>query len=312
MTIELADVTTAVAEFDVVSAGLGALQAQYGDVVWEVTTTKGMEAAKAARADLRSRRTELERLRQAGKAPILALGKKVDSEAARIEAALRALEDPIHLQIKTEEGRKERERQERIEAELARVAGIQNRIEDIRAVTTKAIGKDAEWIGAERLRLSQVEIGPDFEEFADTARSVLETTKLALEALQNRAITDEAARVQAQADQAELEQLRRERRERLAREAAATPPPAQETALAPQTEPAAPPAQPPATPPVAAPAETPPPSPAQAAAATPASPVPPGKRPTDAAIVGVVADYFKVDRETATRWLRTMKLQVAA
>ena len=111
MSTELTEVTKAVAEFDRVGAGLAELRKQYGNVVYDVTTTAGMNDAKVARAAIREPRYEIERIRKAAKAPILALGKKLDTEAARITSELEKLERPIDGAIKAEEDRKEAEKQ---------------------------------------------------------------------------------------------------------------------------------------------------------------------------------------------------------
>lgn len=66
----------------------------------------------------REPRYEVERIRKAAKAPILAIGKRLDADAARITAELEKIEAPIDAQIKAEE----REAKARRDAEAAEAA----------------------------------------------------------------------------------------------------------------------------------------------------------------------------------------------
>lgn len=149
MSTELTEVTKAVAEFDRVALGLASLREKYGSVVYDVATTAGMTDAKAARLAIREPRYEIERIRKAAKAPILALGKKLDSEAAQITGELEKLEAPIDGAIKAEEERKEREKNA---AEQQRLA--EERAEFERAQEQARKVKEAE----ERRRAEQARI----------------------------------------------------------------------------------------------------------------------------------------------------------
>lgn len=131
MSTELSEVTTAIANIDKVGAGIAGLASRFKGMIYEVTTSAGMEDARAARAEIREPRYEVERIRKAAKAPILALGKRLDAEAARITSELEKLETPIDAQIKAEERRIDDARQARIAAEQKRVADIQARIRDL-------------------------------------------------------------------------------------------------------------------------------------------------------------------------------------
>lgn len=127
------NVTSVVAKFDRVAAGLGELKTKYQGVLFEVTTPKGMRAAIEARAAIRDPRFEVERVRKECKAPILALGRDIDARAAKITEELLALETPIDKHIKAEETRREEEKKRKQEAEAARVRAIQGRLNHIRA-----------------------------------------------------------------------------------------------------------------------------------------------------------------------------------
>lgn len=209
-------VSKALADFNAVEAGLQLLREQYANVVFDVTTTKGMDAAKAARLALREPRYEVERIRKAAKAPILALGRKLDDDAKRITAEIAKLEDPIDQQIKNEEERKERERQARIAAEEARVKAIQDRITDIRGVVSVPFS-DAGNVADHIRDIEAIVIDDSFQEFRQTA----EDAKLAsLARLREIQAGFEEREREAKRIAAEREELARLRAEQEARDAA--------------------------------------------------------------------------------------------
>lgn len=150
--------TTAVAEYRPIEAGLADLRSRYAGVAWDLKSVAGNDAARKARKELVSLRTSLEDKRKALKAPVLAQAKLIDEEAKRITGELLAIETPIDEQIKADEARREAERQARIEAERRRVAAIRAALD---AITAKAAG-------AMRLRKSSLASGV-LEELLATA-----------------------------------------------------------------------------------------------------------------------------------------------
>lgn len=219
MSQELTDVSKAVAEFDRVAAGLGALQNSYANVVYPVTTTAGMADAKAARAALREPRYEIERVRKAAKAPLLALGKQLDAEAARITRELEALELPIDAQIKEEEQRKEAERQARIDAEVKRVSAIQQKIDHIRAAVAAAVGRSSEDIAEAAAQVEEIVINSaEFAEFLTTAEDAKVATLARLNEMQAAALAHELEQKRIAEERAELARLRADQEKRDAAE----------------------------------------------------------------------------------------------
>jgi len=218
MSSELVEVTQAVAEFDRVAAGLAELESKYKGVVYEVTTTKGMTEAKEARRAVREPRIEVEKIRKAAKAPILALGKKLDAEAARITKALEAIEGPLDDQIKAEESRQESERQEKVEAEIKRVSDLQARIGEIRAEVTRCAGLSAREL-AEILELWSP-LGNDFQEFQPQAEDAYAATLAKLRELHSAAVAHEAEQAKIKAEREELARLKAEQAVREAAERA--------------------------------------------------------------------------------------------
>ena len=110
----------AMQEITSIEAGLADLEAKYRDVVYDVTTTKGMEAAREARAAIRDPRYKLERVRAATSRELTTIQRAVNAEAKRITGRIETIEWPIHEQIKAEEDRIESERAARRQQEAYR------------------------------------------------------------------------------------------------------------------------------------------------------------------------------------------------
>lgn len=221
MSTAITEVQTAVAEFDKVAAGIAALKEQYAGVVYEVQTTKGMDEAKKARAAIREPRYEIERVRKEAKAPILKLGKELDTRAKAITEEILAIENPIHRQIENEQSRKEAEKQAKIDAELNRVADIQARRDAIRSWPMDAAGKPSSLVeqmvdDAEGYRVTT----EMFAEFAEQAQAELEVARQALKGILSERREHEAEQERIKAEREELARLRAEAEKREAEERA--------------------------------------------------------------------------------------------
>lgn len=214
-------VETALTEFDKVSAGLDALRLKYSNVVFDVTSTKGMKEATEARAAIREPRYAVEKARKAAKAPVLALGKDIDARAAYITSALQELEEPIDQQIKAEEQRKAVEKAAREQAERERVERHQAGIERIRAYVVTAAGQSVEQIATLIRALEPMPVGADvFEEFATAAQRAKAETLERLVEMHAAAVAHEAEQARIAAEREELARLRAEQAERAASERA--------------------------------------------------------------------------------------------
>lgn len=207
---------TKITEYSKTDAALAELAARYKGASFDVTTRPGMSAAIEARAELRGYRVDLEKTRVRIKGPALERCRMIDSEAARIKAALAALEDPIHQQIADEEARKEAARKEREAKEAARVAGIHKAIADVNAAPLGMAGKPAHAVAIALEKLRGLTI--DAEEFQALADEAMATAVASLEQMlaeaiaREQAAAEEAARVAA--DRAELARLREKDEER--------------------------------------------------------------------------------------------------
>ena len=206
--------TTAIAEYSPTETALADLRQRYGKVVFDVTTTKGMEDARKGRAEIRGYRTALETKRKEIKAPALERCRLIDDEAKRITAELVALEDPIDELIKAEERRKESERLEKERKERERIEAIQNRIADFASHAASMAGKTSEAISAELVIVEQTVIGESFGEYKVQATIALESALAKLRELHAAAVAHEAEQARIKAEREELARLRAEQEQR--------------------------------------------------------------------------------------------------
>lgn len=109
-TAEARVIETKIAEYSPTAAALAELRQRFGNIAFDLSTTKGDKDARAARLELVRLRTGLETKRKELKAPALERSRLIDDEAKRITAAILELETPIDEQIKAAEAAKEAER----------------------------------------------------------------------------------------------------------------------------------------------------------------------------------------------------------
>jgi hypothetical protein len=202
--------TTTITEYSATDGALAELRTKYEAVVYDVTTGKGMEQAKKARAELREHRVALEKERVRIKAPALARCRDIDSEAKRITVELEALEEPIDSQIKQEECRKQLEKDAREQAERERVIALNARFDAIKALPLRAVGAsvaDIEAVIAEAEAIDPATFPEDMQHAAVFERRMAVAALRA--ALDKQTLADEEAE-RIKADRAELERLRAE------------------------------------------------------------------------------------------------------
>ncbi|MGP5563760.1 DUF1351 domain-containing protein [Vreelandella alkaliphila] len=192
-----------IAEYKPTAVALKKLADKFDGLVFEVTTTKGLNEAKAARKEVRGYRTALENKRKAIKAPALQRCRDIDSEAKTITAALRQLEDPIDEQIKAEEQRKEREKEEAERKERERVTKIRADIDFIKLSPGNLIGETAAVLKAAAQDLRMEPINED--RFAEFTQEALAAKQQAMQQL--------ASMIEAASDQEELAEMKRQQAE---------------------------------------------------------------------------------------------------
>lgn len=207
-------IETKIAEYSPTTAALAELRQRFGNIAFDLSTTKGDKEARAARLELVRLRTSLEAKRKELKAPALERSRLIDDEAKRITSAILELETPIDQQIQAAEQKREAERQAKIEAERQRVATLRARIEQITSVALRAVGKPAAEVEAKIKLLVGITIGPDFAEFKAEAEAAHADTLAKLRDMLAAAEAAEAEAARLAAERAELERLRAEQAER--------------------------------------------------------------------------------------------------
>lgn len=190
-----------IVEYSKTEAALADLRAKYAGVVFDLKTTKGDKEARAARLELVTLRTSLEKKREEFKAPALAFGNKIDAEAKRVKAEIVKLETFIDQQIKADEDRRAAEKAEKDRIEALRVQGLKDKIAVIRGFVAKCQGISAERIAKGIELVSKIDTGADvFFEFQGQALAAQVETLQAMRGMHTAAESreSEAARVEAQ------------------------------------------------------------------------------------------------------------------
>ena len=186
---------------------------------YDITTGAGMGVAKELRAMFRAVRLAVENERKARKAPIIEIGKLLDTRAKELTADIAPLEDKYDGEIKAEEQRKEDEKQRKLAEERARVEVIENRIALIRNVASRLASADTATIAKEIGQWTTLRLDPaDYQEYLEDALTAVNTTLDQLQALWNVADAREIAERKAEADRIELARLKAEAAEREKRE----------------------------------------------------------------------------------------------
>lgn len=212
---------TTITEYSATEAALAELRQQYQGIVFDVATTKGDKEARAARQELVKLRTSLEAKRKEIKAPALAYASAIDSEARRITAEIRALEEPIDQQIKQEEERKAAEKAERERIEQERVSAIKRKIDALRNLPVDSTADSSAELAATLADLKEYQITEaEFAEFKQEADDLCSNVVETLERMHAAALAREEEAERQAAERAELERLRRKQEEREAAERA--------------------------------------------------------------------------------------------
>ena len=194
-------------EYTQTEAALADLRIRYSHMLWDVSSTDGMNAAKKARAEVRGYRTGLEDMRKEIKAPALERCRLIDDEAKRITAELVAIEKPIDAAIKAEEDRKAAEKAEKERIERERIQAIRGKIGAIVMLPARHIGSCASELEGVIASL----LDPTFEQFAEfTGEAILahDDALRQLETMLTARKEREAEDARIDAERAELARLR--------------------------------------------------------------------------------------------------------
>lgn len=201
-------VVTTVPGFVTCADIISKLRAKYAGKVYDVSTPAGLKEAAEARRELREARIALDKKKPEVKKEALDFCAKVEADYKLIRAAVVEYEEIPDALIKTEEARKQKEKEEKEAAERQRIAEIQNKINEIRNIPVLAFGYTADAIASVLATLGANKIGPEFGEFAmDAMKAKAETIE--------KLTTLHADKVKAEEESARLK-AQREEQERLA------------------------------------------------------------------------------------------------
>ena len=203
-------VSTSITEYSKTEAALTELKQRYNGLVFDFSQKTGLVEAKKARTELRTLRTTLESMREDLKRPILERGRLIDAEAKRINERLLELETPLSTQIKAEEDRREKEKQEREAKQRLRINALQSRIDTLRNEPILAAGLPAAKVKEKLDEISALQIGTDFDEFQELAELVKAEV---CDRLKDIFAAKTTAEREAEKIRQEREQLQRERAE---------------------------------------------------------------------------------------------------
>jgi regulator of replication initiation timing len=209
----------ALALFSPHEATMKALAEKYRDVAYDLSTTKGLKAAKDARLELREDgRYFIQRLRDKTKDDLNDCKKVVESEATRLIALVEPVENAVHQQITAHEEKLAAEKAERDRIEAERKQKHLDAIAVIASYVDKAQGLPVERVEAGIAYVQAIDVSAEvFEEFAARAA---EQKQVTIERLQKMVAELKAA---AEADRLRLENEELKRRLEAAQQSAATP-----------------------------------------------------------------------------------------
>jgi hypothetical protein len=202
---------TALASFAPIESHMRTLAARYKDVAYDVTTTKGMADAKAARLVLREEgRYAVQRLQDRLKKEANDLKRTLDAKGDELIALVKPAEDAIHAQIEAEEQRKAAEREAKAAKERERIADLDAKLA---ALSTwidrcKEPGMTAERIekGIALLEDAQIDAA-EWQEYAARAEDRKAEVLGVMHTLYDQAVVREAEAARLEAQRLENERI---------------------------------------------------------------------------------------------------------
>ena len=203
--------TASLTVFDPIEQTLAQIEVRHKGVVYDLTTTKGNDAARKARKELVSVRTTADEVYESWNQPLLAAQKQARALRDGFKERVLKLEKPLDEAIKADETRRAAEKKARDDAEAARIKTIRGRIADIYAQPAACAG-----LPSKEIELSVVAVETviadkaAFEELQGEAEAAAEVVLTKLNAMMSAA---KAAEEQAERQRLEAERLAAERAE---------------------------------------------------------------------------------------------------
>lgn len=182
-----------------------ALAARYKDVVYDVKTTAGYEAAAKIRKELREQgRYPIQTLQKAGSKMLGTMQRQFNARCDEITAECEGVhEKPWHDVLTAEDQRKAKEKADREAADARRKEEHQLTIAVITTMATSMVGASGDDIARQLENVKQIIVDESYEEFEGQA---LQAKDEALRQLQGMLVTARAD----EAERAEMEETRRQ------------------------------------------------------------------------------------------------------
>lgn len=174
-----------------------------------ITNQAGYDQCHAARMVLKNTRLEIARTGEDGRDDAVKVSKAIITRQKALIAITQPEEERLATIQEAWDDRIKAEREAKIQAEIARVAEIQRRIDGIRGWPLNAANQPSMLVGQMLAQAQAYRIEPEvFAEHAETAAAVLAASTAALAGLLQERKNHEAAQEQLKRDQEELAKLR--------------------------------------------------------------------------------------------------------
>lgn len=208
-------------EYTKTETALTKLEKQLANVVYDVSTVKGLDAAKKDRAKLRTLRTSLDKLRKELNQEDQKRIATRNEQAKAITGRISALEDPIDEQIKKREDEQQRAREERERAEAERLRVINDAIAALERIPLEHLDSTADQLAEAITALEADELATFDDVHMPTARAVRDASLDRLRKMhmhrveiERQSAENAAAEARLAAEREELERLRAEQEQR--------------------------------------------------------------------------------------------------
>lgn len=212
---QILDAPVKLVEFGLVEAGLAELRKELAGVQFDVATTEGNKAARAARQRCVSIRTSADMAYGDWNKPMLDKQRMMRAKLTEIKSSVKEIEDPIDAQIKAEEKRKADEKAERERIEAERQAAIQTDIDAIKNMAIDNVGMHSTVLAAMVDVCLDIKITLErFDTRAGEAEITKQQTLAQLRQMHEAALAHESEQEKLAAARAELERLRKEQEQR--------------------------------------------------------------------------------------------------
>jgi hypothetical protein len=206
--------TAALAHFNALEQPLRTLAERYRAVAFDVSTPKGLDAARKARNELREHgRYAVQRAEDAFKSAANEAKKAVGPKVEELIAIIKPVEDHVHAQITAREEALIAEKAERDRKEAERIAGHESRLATLRSYVAKAQGLSAARIANGITAVEAIIIDPAaWEEFTRRAETAKLATLAELMALYETAKNAEAEAAERERQRIEQARIAEEQR----------------------------------------------------------------------------------------------------